>query len=143
MALLTLQDIHLSYGSPPLLDGLNVSVEPGERICLIGRNGAGKSTLMKIIADELKPDEGQRVTMDGLKVARLQQEVPPDETAGRVFDLVASGVGELSSLIKDYHAAVVSVTDDPTDKAMDKLAHAQHALEAADGWKIEQRVERV
>ena len=53
MALLTLRQIHLSYGGPALLDGIDFAVERGERVCLLGRNGEGKSTLLKVIAGEL------------------------------------------------------------------------------------------
>ena len=52
MALLTLKGIEVSFGGPAILDGIDLVVEPGERIGLLGRNGAGKSTLMKIIAEE-------------------------------------------------------------------------------------------
>ena len=48
--LLLLKDIHLSFGSTPLLDGAELSISPGERLCLVGRNGSGKSTLLKIAA---------------------------------------------------------------------------------------------
>ena len=58
MPIVTLQDIFLSYGQPPLLDHINLVIEPGERVCLIGRNGAGKSTLLKIIAGDLSPNNG-------------------------------------------------------------------------------------
>ena len=76
MSLLVLQNIQLSYGSPPLLDGVDLAIESGERICLIGRNGAGKSTLMKLICGELIPDDGHRTLADGVRISRLQQEVP-------------------------------------------------------------------
>ena len=56
MPLLTLRNIQLSYGAAPLLDGVNLSIEPGERLCLVGRNGAGKSTLMKLIAGEIQAE---------------------------------------------------------------------------------------
>jgi ATP-binding cassette subfamily F protein uup len=58
MALLTLLDISHAFGGPPVLDHVNFQVDPGERVCLIGRNGAGKSTLMRLIAGEMKPDTG-------------------------------------------------------------------------------------
>jgi len=58
MALVSLQNISIAFGGHKLLDGLNLQVEKGQRICLLGRNGCGKSTLMKIIHGSLKPDTG-------------------------------------------------------------------------------------
>jgi ABC transport system ATP-binding/permease protein len=77
MALVSLLDVSLSFGGAPLLDRVNLQIERGERVCLVGRNGAGKTTLMKVIAGELKPDEGQvfRSPPDAI-VATLRQEVP-------------------------------------------------------------------
>ncbi len=74
-----------------MLDHVNFQVDPGERVCLVGRNGAGKSTLMKLIAGEMKPDGGQVFRQPGAHFARLVQEVPQD-LAGTVHDVVASGV---------------------------------------------------
>ncbi len=65
MALITLRNIQLGFGGPALLEGLNLSIERGERVCLLGRNGAGKSTLMKLIAGELQPDEGEIAIQQG------------------------------------------------------------------------------
>ena len=77
MALITLQDISLSFGGPLLFNGINVQIEAGERICLVGRNGEGKSTLMQVISGELTPDSGTVVRRQGLRSARLIQEVQP------------------------------------------------------------------
>ena len=55
MALLTLRNLHLSYGDPALIDGIDLSIETGDRICLLGRNGEGKSTLLRLIAGDLQP----------------------------------------------------------------------------------------
>ncbi|MHC5161851.1 MAG: ATP-binding cassette domain-containing protein [Planctomycetota bacterium] len=58
MALLGLQDVNVGYGGPPLIEGMNLQIERGQRICLLGRNGAGKSTLMKLICGEIEPECG-------------------------------------------------------------------------------------
>src|SRR4051812_10569051 len=88
MAIVSLLDVSLSFGGAPLLDRVNLQIERGERVCLVGRNGAGKSTLMKVIAGELKPDEGQvfRSPPDAV-VATLRQEVPAG-IAGTVQSVV-------------------------------------------------------
>jgi ATP-binding cassette subfamily F protein uup len=142
MALLTLRNISLSYGHPPLLDDLSFSLEAGERVCLIGRNGEGKSTLLKVVSDEVKADSGERVLRKGAKVARLEQEVPQG-LSGSIFDVVADGLGGLAALVKEYHEASHALSMDSSDKALQHLAQAQHALEAANGWQLEQQVEQV
>jgi len=63
--LITLKNIQLSYGDAPLLDGVDLAIDKGERICLLGRNGAGKSTLMKVLLGEVAPDDGERVVSGG------------------------------------------------------------------------------
>ncbi|MEZ5815873.1 MAG: ABC-F family ATP-binding cassette domain-containing protein [Hyphomicrobiaceae bacterium] len=72
--LLALKDIHLTFGSTPLLDGADLSVGPGDRICLVGRNGSGKSTLLKIAAGIVEPDRGTRFAHPGARIATLAQE---------------------------------------------------------------------
>jgi ABC transport system ATP-binding/permease protein len=76
MALLSLLDLSIGFGGPLLLDHVNLQIERGERVCLVGRNGAGKSTLMKVIAGDLAPDDGQVFLQSGERIARLKQEVP-------------------------------------------------------------------
>ena len=142
MALLTLRNLHLSYGDPALIDGVDLSIEPGERICLMGRNGEGKSTLLKLIDGELKPDDGERVVSQGLRISRLTQDVP-DRLHGSVFDVVADGVGATADLVKRFHAATLAVAEDSSDAALGRLEQVQQQLEAADGWRMEQQVERV
>lgn len=90
--LLTLRDIHLTFGGPALLAGADMVVAPGERVCLVGRNGSGKSTLMKIAAGMVEPDSGEIFVQPGTTVRYLEQE--PDLTAyPTVLDFVLSGLG--------------------------------------------------
>jgi ABC transport system ATP-binding/permease protein len=88
MALITLRDISLAFGGPALFDGINLQIEPGDRLCLMGRNGTGKSTLMKLISGEIPPEGGEVIRSQGLRVALVSQEIP-QEMAGTVFEVVA------------------------------------------------------
>lgn len=72
--LLTLRDIHLTFGGEPVLDGAELSVQAGDRLCLVGRNGSGKSTLMKVAAGMVQPESGDRVVQSGTTMRYLPQE---------------------------------------------------------------------
>jgi ABC transport system ATP-binding/permease protein len=72
--LLTLQNIRLTIGTTPLLDGAELFVEPGERLCVVGRNGSGKSTLLKIAAGLVEPDAGRRFAQPDATIRYLPQE---------------------------------------------------------------------
>ncbi len=91
MALLSLRGVSLAFGGPPLFDGIDLEIESGERLCLLGRNGEGKSTLLRLIRDEIEPDEGCIVRQQGLRIARLPQDVPAGH-GGAVADEVARGL---------------------------------------------------
>jgi ATP-binding cassette subfamily F protein uup len=93
MALLSLRNVSLAFGGPRLLDQVEFQVEPGERVCLLGRNGEGKSTLLRLIDGEIGPDEGQVIRQQGLRISRLPQDVPRDQT-GTVADQVAAGLDD-------------------------------------------------
>jgi len=77
--LLTLQDIHLTFGGTPLLEGAGFTIGVRERLCLIGRNGSGKSTLLKVAAGLVEADAGERTVQQGVSVSYLPQE--PDLSA--------------------------------------------------------------
>ena len=140
MPLLSFESIAISYASEPLLDGATFQVEPGERVCLIGRNGAGKSTLMKIAEGSVVPDGGTVWRQPGLRVAQLAQELPVADDA-TVFDVVAGGLHEIGALLAEFHHVSHAVGDDPTQlKRMEQL---QHEIETRDGWRLHERVENV
>ncbi len=142
MALLGLQDITLSFGGPPLLDGATLAIERGERVCLIGRNGAGKSTIMKLLDGSIRPDRGEVVRQTGVTVTRLEQEVP-GEVAGTMFDIVAEGLGAAGTLLAQYQHASHRIATDHSDAAMNELDRLHHALDAAKAWEVKSRVETV
>ena len=134
MPLIALQSVDYSVGGPLLLERVDLAIEPGERIALIGRNGAGKSTLLKLLSGELKPDDGEVRVEGGRRIARLEQEVPQD-AVGSVFDVVAAGLGDLGALLADYHHLIHA---DEVDT--DALAAVQARIEAAQGWALDRRV---
>ena len=82
MALVSLREVSVAFGGPPVLDRVSLSVEKGERSCLTGRNGEGKSTLLKVIAGQLDPDGGEVIREKGCRIAYVGQEVP-DDGSGR------------------------------------------------------------
>lgn len=94
MALLHLRNIHLENGDNRLFDGIELQIEQGERLCLVGRNGTGKSTLMKLLCREVQADDGEIIHSPNLKIARLQQDVPHGSAAS-VFEIVAEGLRDL------------------------------------------------
>ena len=78
MSLISLNKVSLTFAGPAILDAVNLHIENGERLGLLGRNGAGKSTLLKILEGALAPDSGDVIRKPGLRVASLPQEVPLD-----------------------------------------------------------------
>lgn len=142
MALVTLQDIYLSYGQPALIDGINLSIERGERVCMIGRNGAGKSTLLNILTGKIIPDDGVVKTTDGVKIAQLEQAVPTD-TQGSVYEVIAHGLGKEGELAQTYYRLSAEVAINPTRKNIAELESCQAELDLIDGWDVNSRVEAI
>jgi ATP-binding cassette subfamily F protein uup len=90
--ILTLQNIFLNFGGPPLLEGAELTVSEGERLCLVGRNGSGKSTLLKIAAALVEPDDGERFIQPGITHRYLDQE-PDLGGFASALDYVTAGLG--------------------------------------------------
>lgn len=139
MPLLQLLNLSHSVGGPPLLDHIELTIEAGERVCIVGRNGAGKSTLLRIIAGEITPDEGERRVSSGVRVARLAQEVP-QATSGSIFEVITEGLGDLGHWLARYHALLPRI-EEPA--IANEISDLQERIEAAQGWDLEQRVEAV
>ncbi|TKW67045.1 MAG: ATP-binding cassette domain-containing protein [Paracoccus denitrificans] len=72
--ILQLTEISLTFGGNPVFDGLNMTIQPGDRVALVGRNGSGKSTLMKVMAGLVEPDRGEVVTPAGISVGYMEQD---------------------------------------------------------------------
>ncbi|WP_392565634.1 ABC transporter ATP-binding protein [Utexia brackfieldae] len=142
MALIHLTDAYLAFSDSPLLDHMNLYIEPNERVCLVGRNGAGKSTLLKVLNKEYPLDDGQIIYEKDLIVSRLQQD-PPRDVSGSVFDFVAEGVAQQAELLKQYHVMLKKTAEDPSEKHLDQLAVIQEQLDHQNIWHIESRINNV
>ena len=133
--LLTLKNVSLSYGHVPLLDGVELALEAGERVCLVGRNGTGKSSLLRLIYGEAMPDDGEIWRRDNLRIARLEQDLPAGAT-GTVFDVVAGGLQELGELVRRYHHTLAELQQAQSDQHVRELTELTQALDTADGWRV-------
>ena len=142
MPLITLKNLTLSFGSPPLLDGVNFQIDANERVCLLGRNGAGKSTLLKLINGEIQADDGGVNIPPGIKVAKLNQEVPAD-LDGTINEVVADGLDKAGKLLQRYYHLLHELTIDASEKVLKQLGDCQHQLEAEGGWEISTRLENI
>ena len=136
MPILSVQNILLRFGGPPLLDNVSFDIEAGDRICLVGRNGEGKSTLLKVLTGEMEANSGEIVKKTGLKVSRMIQEIPAhldgtvrDIVMGRVS--VVSGGSVISQKILDDGAhnataeAILGKTGIDADAPYDSLSGGQ------------------
>lgn len=136
MALIHLKDIHLAFGIAPILDGVNLSIDAGERLCLIGRNGEGKSTLLKLIHGDLQPDSGEVIINNAVRIGMLEQDVP--ENHGNILDIVMGGNKQASELLTDYHHLSQQCADGNM-QACERMAQLQSQIDAIHGWDLERQ----
>ena len=141
MPLLRLDNVSLAYGHLPLLAHVDFQIEPGERVCLVGRNGTGKSTMLRAITGAALPDDGEIWRQDTLRIGHLEQEVPAD-TEQTVFEMVAAGLGELGALLTEYHY-VTRQAGAGEPSSLKRLAELHARIDALDGWDIGRKVETV
>ena len=142
MPLLSVDNACLAFGHVDLLDHVSFQLDGGERVALIGRNGSGKSSLLRALAGQAALDDGTVWRQSEMVTAYVPQE--PDFTLERdVFATIADGLGAAAQLLVDYHAAMVAVSEHATPEALARLDTLQHAVESAEAWRLNQRVEQV
>ncbi len=129
MPLVSLDHIRMAYGHVPLLDDANLLIEAGERVCVIGRNGTGKSTLLRIISGDVVADAGTVWRQPGLRIARLEQDVPLS-TERHVREVVTDGFNELHHVDR-WHVDV------SVDMVMSRLGLPADAVVStlSGGWR--------
>jgi ATP-binding cassette subfamily F protein uup len=142
MALVSLQGVNVGFGGPLLLEGVDLSIDRGERVCLVGRNGTGKSTILRLMTGEVKPDGGKIVFQQNVRITLLTQEVP-QKLFGSVFDVVSAAFGEQGKLLAQYHQVSAKLAHGHNEELMAELEEVQHKFEATGGWQMQQKVEEI
>jgi ATP-binding cassette subfamily F protein uup len=139
MTLVRFDEVSLEFGEQVLLRGANMGIEPGERVCLIGRNGAGKTSLFKLIDGELEPDHGKIQFRSGIGVSQLKQNLP-DELDKTVREFVTDGLANIELLIAEYQNKSAQKLDKHGLRDLEEL-HQQ--IDAHGGWDTDQQVETI
>jgi len=139
MALVTLRNVNVGYRGEPVLEGIDLQIEQGERISLVGRNGSGKSTLLKLLTGELSPEGGDMTRMVGLRATSLAQDVR-QERYGSIYDTVAGGLGDVGTALAQYHQVSRQADLNPDPSHLDELHALQHVLESNSAWPLHQEI---
>src|SRR5690606_23519692 len=136
--LLRFDDISLSFGEQKILTGAELAIEPGERVCLIGRNGAGKSTTLKLITGELEPDEGSIERPASLRLSLLDQKLA-DGSSQTVREFVALGMTAQLRRIERFEA--LSAAPAPDGAVLRELEALEREIIAGGGWSIDSQID--
>lgn len=145
MNLLRIQNLFVAYGANPILEGIDMEIQAGERAALVGHNGSGKSTLLRTITGELIPDQGAIIKANQVRLGYLAQ-MPPlhdNQTIWQAARAVFSDVDELERRWQDAAFALAHSDATHTTTLADKYARAEQAFFAAGGYEIDSRVRKV
>ena len=143
MSLLTAANIRFRHGTRTILDGATLSVEPGEKIGLVGRNGSGKTTFMNVLLGRLEPDDGQVSFQRGMRMGYLTQdpELDPEET---LRGEAASAFAELQRLHGEMHEIydrMATADAAELEKLLTRQARLEGEIEAAGGYAVDHRID--
>jgi ATP-binding cassette subfamily F protein uup len=142
MPLLSLRCVSLAYGHVPLLDRVDLELDAGDKIALIGRNGTGKSSLLRVIAGSAAADDGEVWRRPGLRLAYVPQE-PALDPAHSVFEATAEGLGEVRVLLNEYESVAHALESSHDAVLLARLEALGSQLEAHDAWRLKSRVDMV
>jgi ATP-binding cassette subfamily F protein uup len=140
LVLLRLDKVSLSFGSRPLLDQVNLQVEEGERVCLVGRNGEGKSSLLRLLRGDAEPDAGTVWTRPGARLGHLAQDISVFADA-TVEAVVTSGLPGQGRTLAEYES--LARLEQPDAEQRSRLDALHRELDATGGWQLQQRVSAV
>ncbi|TKJ35311.1 MAG: hypothetical protein CEE38_15910 [Planctomycetes bacterium B3_Pla] len=144
MAIVTLNDIHVAFGSEVVLDRMNLTLHPGEKVGMVGANGAGKSTILKLIIGRIDPDMGRVAKRKGLRIGHLRQETV--FSGGRtVMEEMHAGVENLLGFQRSIHAAsheMEGLSGSALQAKMKQYDRLCHDFEIAGGYAYEVRIHK-
>jgi ATP-binding cassette subfamily F protein uup len=141
MALITVDKVSLAFGHHLLLDHVILGIEAGDKIGLIGRNGAGKSSLLKILALEIKPDDGAVYIAGNAKVIYVHQE-PQLDSHNTIAEEIFSGLGAIKEHLVEYNKILDQMATDHSPELVDKLTHVQEILDHNNAWVAKNLVDK-
>jgi ATP-binding cassette subfamily F protein 3 len=143
--ILTATNISHSYGDRPILQGISLSIEPTDRIGIVGRNGAGKTSLMKVLTGQLKPDIGQVVLQRGSRVGYLHQDhnLDPTETLREAAEGAFEQLHNFHKELNHLYEEMATAQGEALDRLMKRQMEVETAMEAAGGYSIEHKIEEV
>ncbi|ABZ76910.1 ABC transporter related [Shewanella halifaxensis HAW-EB4] len=142
MSLVRINNGSLAYGYTPLLQKADFTIEPGERVCIVGRNGAGKSSLMKVLSGDVLLDEGEFNIATDVKVSRLQQD-PPKAEQGTVYAYIAAGLKDVGEKLERYHQLshdVGTASPDEMERMLKQMERLQDDIDHLNGWQLDNRI---
>ncbi len=142
MSLVRINNGSLAYGYTPLLQHADFTIEPGERVCIVGRNGAGKSSLMKILCGEVLLDDGEFNIATDIKVSRLQQD-PPKAEKGTVYSYISAGLQKVGEKLERYHQLahdVAHASPDDMERMLKQMERLQEDIDHLNGWQLDTRI---
>jgi len=137
MSLIRFKSVSLDIGDQKILTRADLAVEPGERVCLIGRNGAGKSTTLRLITGEVEPDHGDIDRREGLVISQLEQSLP-DALEMPVREVVKTGLTGIQTLLDEYDRVS---QESPGPDALRRMEELHALIDTHGGWNLDQRVE--
>jgi ATP-binding cassette subfamily F protein 3 len=143
MALASLSNIEKTFGERLLFKDLDLIVDRGERLGLIGDNGAGKSTIFKLLTGKLKPDVGSVAVNKGAKIGHLTQD-PVFDNTNTVMDeaeLAFADLHRLAHQLRDIEHAMGELQDEALEKILDKYQQVQHDFDLAGGYAWQHKLE--
>ncbi len=142
MPLLALTNVVYSIGIRRVLDGVTFSVEPGERIGLVGRNGTGKSTLLRLIAGEYTAESGEAIVQRGTRVGYLAQD-PKFDPSMTLFDVAESAFAELHAAHEQMHELATKMGEargEELDRIMKRYERLEGEMQHLGGYAVEHRI---